>query len=364
MIHVVVYESNASIVKKKNYRLEDFLLNIEFIRWVKTPDSVSNLYWNSWLNAHPEQKEVVEEARRLLLSIQYHDPDKDSSQLERVLEQVLKNSHSLKKKSEIRFWRSFPPHRIYDLGRVAAVLFFIIVFSFLIKNHQESVPVETSSEISYITKTNPRGKRSSLFLPDSTRVFLNAESSVRVPSDYMKNRTIELTGEAFFDVRPSASGLFKVKSQNVSITALGTAFSVKAYTEDVDKSVMLKKGKVLVETTLQNKTTSTELIPGEKLTCNEENGHIKKSEYDINKEFAWTEGILIFYKTDLEDFIKTLERWYNVKVVIQGRPSESWRINGRFDNELLENVLESLRFAREIDYELSDDVVTIKFMPM
>jgi transmembrane sensor len=351
-------------VKNKNYLLQDFLLNIEFIRWVKSPDSVSNLYWHSWLNAHPEHKEVVEEARRLLLSIQFNDPEQDASQLERVLEQVLKKSQPLKKKSDTRFWNFIPPHRIYDLGRVAAVLFFILVFSFLIKNHQEVVTIESSSEISFITKTNPRGKRSSLILPDSTRVFLNAESSVKVPSDYIKNRTIELSGEAFFDVRPSSSSLFKVKSQNVTITALGTAFSVKAYKEDVNKSVMLKKGKVLVETTLHSNITSTELIPGEKLTCNEESGSIKKSEYDVNKEFAWTEGVLIFHKTDLEDFIKTLERWYNVKVLIEGRPSDSWRINGRFDNELLENVLESLRFAREIDYDLSDDVVTIKFMPM
>ncbi|MCC5928480.1 MAG: DUF4974 domain-containing protein [Cyclobacteriaceae bacterium] len=351
-------------MKNKNYRLEDFLLNIEFIRWVKSPDSVNNLYWSSWLNAHPENKEIVEEARRLLLSIQYHDPEQDSLQLERVLEQVLKYSHPLKKKSDTWLWRFVPPHRIYDLGRVAAVILFFLVFTFLIKNHQVTVPAETTSEVNFITKTNPKGKRSSLFLPDSTRVFLNAESSVRVPSDYMKNRTIEISGEAFFDVRPSSSGHFKVKSQNVTITALGTAFSVKAYAEDANKSVMLKKGKVLVETTFKSKTTSTELIPGEKLTCNEENGNIKKSEYDINKEFAWTEGILIFYKTDLSDFVKTLERWYNVKVVVEGRPSESWRINGRFENELLENVLESLRFAREIDYELSDDEVTIKFMPM
>ncbi|MGF1636184.1 MAG: FecR family protein [Cyclobacteriaceae bacterium] len=344
----------------KDYQLEDFLQDRDFINWVLQADRESDVYWNSWMESHPEKAALALRAKRIISEIKFQQPEHDPQQFDRVLQNVIKTSPRLSKKS-IEETTKLKNLKVVWMGRAAAAILFAITFGLVTHfNQNQNTKTDILAE-KYITKANPRGKKSTLMLPDSTKVTLNAESSLRIPSNFMSNRTVELSGEAYFEVKRKASGSpFRVNSKELSTVVLGTTFSVKAYDDATDVSVMLRTGKVIVERIKDDEIYSEELLPGEKAVLNPDMGFLK-STFDINSEMAWKDGILIFQKTSLQEFIDIIERWYDVTVLVSGKPTDTWRINGRFNNEELKNVLESLKFAKEINYELKNNVVTLKF---
>ena len=94
-----------------------------------------------------------------------------------------------------------------------------------------------------------RGQKSSITLPDGTSVILNSESSIMYGTDYNNsNRTVELQGEAYFDVKQNQTLPFTVKAGDLSITAKGTAFNVRAYLDENYISTTLTEGKVEIKT--------------------------------------------------------------------------------------------------------------------
>ena len=101
------------------------------------------------------------------------------------------------------------------------------------------------------------------------------------------------------------------------------------------------------------------LHPGEKIVYNSALHEAQKIEFDREEEFYWKDGILVFKQANLKDFIHTIERWYGVNVELSGNSDGEWRINGRFDNETLKVVLESLQFSRTVDYELNNKEVKL-----
>ncbi|MCC5927773.1 MAG: DUF4974 domain-containing protein [Cyclobacteriaceae bacterium] len=342
----------------KDFKLEDFLRDKNFIHWVVKPDEGSNIFWKNWLESHPDQAKNALRAKNIIQSLKFDVPQKQTRQFERVLQNILKNSPQIHEKRDFEIKRH--RHGINQwMIRIAASFFFLITFGILLYLHQPvEKSVEKPVEEKYITKSNPRGKKSTLTLPDSTRVILNDESTIRVSSNFMNQRVVELEGEAYFEVRRNTElGAFTVKSGDLQTKVLGTTFSVKAYSSDKNISVLLNTGKVVVEHVKGNRQ---ELLPGEKIKYTSQTG-MKKSKFDRNTDLAWKDGILIFKGAGLNEFKNTLERWYDVKVVVRGKPAETWSINGKFNNEELRVVLESLKYTQEIDYEWTDNIVTIKF---
>lgn len=342
----------------KDYKLDDFLRDKNFIRWVSKPDEDGDIFWKNWLESHPEQAKNALRAKNIIQSLKFDIPKKPSGQFEKVLQNILKNSPQIHERKANQYKKHSYGFSSWMI-RVAASFFFLITFGILLYLHQPvEKSVEKPVEEKYITKSNPRGKKSTLMLPDSTRVILNDESTIKVSSNFMTHRMVELKGEAYFEVRKNTDlGAFTVRTGDLQTVVLGTTFSVKAYEADADISVLLNSGKVLVEHVKGNRQ---ELLPGEKIKYSHQTG-MKKLKFDRATDLAWKDGILIFKGAGLYEFKNTLERWYDVSVVIKGQPAESWSINGRFNNEELRVVLESLKYTQEIDYEWKDNVVTIKF---
>lgn len=240
----------------------------------------------------------------------------------------------------------------------------------------EVIDKSTTYEPQYHTVTNPRGSKSvSIRLSDGSTVWLNAGSSVTYPVIFEKNeRNVELSGEGYFDVVKAPSLPFIVKTAAFDIKVLGTAFNVRAYTNESNSQTTLLRGSV--EVIIKNKNRNKViLVPNEKVvvqnnTSTSDKHPVLKSGYKllnvaINKkdsivaETEWTKNRLAFKQEKFEDIIPVLERWYNIKIEVRQSVSASRLYNGTFENDSLKDVLESLKIVIGFNYTIEKDKLII-----
>lgn len=167
--------------------------------------------------------------------------------------------------------------------------------------------------VSYNTLTTPRGGQFRITLPDGTRVWMNAVSSLRFPTAFTgKERNVEVTGEAYFEVVKDAGKPFIVQINNqTKVEVLGTHFNVNAYTDEAVLETTLLQGLVRIQGTL--------LQPGQQARVTA--GGTVKVVKDVNVEqvIAWKNGAFNFEDKTLPEVMRQLARWYDVKVVYEGK---------------------------------------------
>ncbi|WP_129714064.1 FecR family protein [Pedobacter sp. SYP-B3415] len=172
-----------------------------------------------------------------------------------------------------------------------------------------------TEKTAYHTISTPKGGQFQVNLPDGTRVWLNAGSSIRFPLDFAKGRRVELQGEAYFEVasmRKAGKKIpFTVSSNGQQIDVLGTHFNVNAYHDEPFTRTTLLEGSVRI------KKAGTEehvmLRPGQQALVNED---IRVSQADTEKAIAWQRGYFSFDNESVESIMRTVSRWYDVDVVI------------------------------------------------
>ena len=218
-----------------------------------------------------------------------------------------------------------------------------------------------------IEKYSPAGQISKVFLPDGSLIWLNADSKLQYASNYGdKNRTVSLTGEAYFEVKADLSKPFMVKSGNVAITATGTSFNVNTYFNTNDIEIVLDEGELTVEnlfsSLIPGMPLKTTLVPGNKAIYS-----LNESVFavdNINDSFdytCWKDGILSFRNADFETIVNALERWYGVEFTWNGEPDNGWNFTGEFNNEYLESVLKDLGLDGHFSYEIENNAVQVIF---
>jgi len=177
----------------------------------------------------------------------------------------------------------------------------------------------TSKEIEYNTLSNPRGSKIiSLSLADGSKVWLNAESSLRYPTAFTGNeRKVEITGEAYFEVAHNAAMPFIVQKGDVEIKVLGTHFNVNAYDDERSLKVTLLEGAVKVE---RHGNESLNIQPGQQAEINRQGKMELNKEVDIDEVMAWKNNWFNFNSLTVPDIMQQIERWYNVSVTYQGNP--------------------------------------------
>ncbi|WP_212006047.1 FecR family protein [Chitinophaga sp. HK235] len=198
----------------------------------------------------------------------------------------------------------------------------------------------------YNTLSTPRGGQYQLLLQDGSRVWLNAASSIRFPVAFNGNdRTVEITGEAYFEVAPDARKPFIVKAGTTQINVLGTHFNVSAYPEEDNIRTTLTAGKVVVS----NGSTTQQLTPGQQSVCTHGSHTISIRMVDLDQETAWKDGRFIF-NGNIRDIMHQLERWYDVSVEYEGNISDQAFIGDISRNENLSEVLKILEFTGKIHF--------------
>lgn len=189
------------------------------------------------------------------------------------------------------------------------------------------------SPLAYNTLRTPRGGQYQLILPDGSKVWLNAASTITYPTAFEGNeRKITIDGEAYLEVAHDASKPFKVQANNTEVVVLGTHFNVHAYNDEPVIRTTLVQGKVKV---IKN-TAAVILQPGEQAVLNAHSSLSIDHSPDIEEVLAWKNGLFRFNNADIETVMKQVERWYDVDVVYEGAKPE-----GHFRGKVPRNVMAS-----------------------
>jgi transmembrane sensor len=229
-----------------------------------------------------------------------------------------------------------------NLLKVAAILITGLIIStfFLYVKPEKQFNLATIE-----TVTTPYGARTSFKLPDGSEVWLNSGSTISFPKQYGQIRNVELTGEAYFKVLKDGKP-FIVKTNLGTIEVKGTSFDVKAFKDD-NFTTTLVEGSVIVKSITNQQET---LKPGQQSTITSANEFSMK---DVNTALStsWREGKLIFVKEPFANVAKALERWYNVKIELEGERLKKLGYTGTIEMETFGEVLELINATTPINYK-------------
>ncbi|MCH7403175.1 FecR family protein [Belliella kenyensis] len=339
------------------YRKEDFLLDPEFIKWVKSPNKELDLYWENWIAINPNAKSEFLLAREIVLGIRFDESAQlQQEEKDRILSQIMQQSSTLETNSNKNLGQK---NRFFTWNwfRVAAILVLGASLTFLLFQKEVESEVEGFALVEKLTN---KGEKRSFGLPDGTRVWLNSNSSIIYPEQFTDSmRVVKLVGEAFFEVFEDKSKPFKVESHGVITTALGTSFNVRS-TGNSKTMVALLTGSVSISSNTPN-LKSQILMPYQKLDYDAGKDDFQVSSFDPESITGWKDGKLIFVNESLKDVMEKLELWYGVQIVVNKAPNKKWSFSGEYVNQSLEVVLKSMSFIEDFKFEINDKQVNITF---
>lgn len=187
-------------------------------------------------------------------------------------------------------------------------------------NNTQNLALNTSIQPAYNTIATPRGGQYKVILPDNTIVWLNAASSLRFPTKFSgKERKVDLTGEAYFEVAKNKAMPFKVNANNTQVEVLGTHFNVMAYSDENSINTTLLEGSVKIT----KDRDQVFLVPGQQAQVKND---IKVLNVDVQEAIAWKNGLFQFKEANLETILRQIARWYDVEIEFAGKlPDEKFR---------------------------------------
>lgn len=186
----------------------------------------------------------------------------------------------------------------------------------------------TGGEAVFNTISIPRGRQFQVLLPDGTKMLLNSASSVTYPTVFNgRERRVEISGEAYFEVTPSARQPFIVNAGGTEVMVLGTSFNIHAYGDEPAVTTTLTDGAVKV----RSYGIDQLLAPGEKAIG--QNGSLRKEKADVAQATAWTRGLFSFDNKSMAEVLRELARWYDLEIVYKGRLPDI-----RFGGEIERNL--------------------------
>ena len=207
----------------------------------------------------------------------------------------------------------------------------------------------------------PRGGEFSFLLPDSTTVFLNAESRLRFPDRFVpgSERTVYLSGEAYFDVKRDPRSPFLVCLEHSAVKVTGTSFNVKAYPDDTNEATTLISGTV----SMGIGTTEQWIVlkPGEQGYYDATRKTLLQQTVDVNYYTAWKDGVFAFYRQPLEEVMKTLGCWYLFDTHYQNEALKSILYTGKINRHAsIREVLHTFELMDELTFDIKGKEVIVR----
>ena len=292
----------------------------------------------------------------------YEDPKDSSVNLNPVLLKL--HRQIIQGKNEMK------PIKLFNtIQRIAAILFVPLLIASSVFFFQDRIEKNTKS--SWAEIKCPLGVRTQFELPDGSTGFLNSGSSLKFPSSFNgKDRSVQLLGEAYFDVIHNNKQPFHVKTGRLDVKVLGTSFNVVAYPDQQFEEITLESGSVDILSKIGERLTV--LKPDEQLSLNLETNKYSKSEVTASQYISWTAGILSFRNERFEQVARRMSRWYNVDIDLEGEELNGYIYHATFENEPLEEVLKLMALTAPITFKITnrkllkdgsftDRVVSIKY---
>lgn len=207
----------------------------------------------------------------------------------------------------------------------------------------------------YNTLSTPRGGQYRINLPDGSKVWLNAASSLKYPVSFSgRERRVQITGEVYFEIARDLARPFMVEVGNMEVEVLGTHFNINAYTDESVVRTTLLEGKLNVISGGQQKT----LKPGQQARVTTDGNLNISNEVSLEETIAWKDGNFHFENSDIKVVMRQLARWYDLDVSYRGTVSRHF-IGGISRDVKLSQVLSMLKQTGDIEFLVEGNKIIV-----
>lgn len=256
----------------------------------------------------------------------------------------------LKSRKRIRAYERKKIWIVYS-RKIAAILLIPLLLSTGILSYLYIEQLNSEKEVTYLELFSAPGIITQTELPDKSKVWLNAGSKLRYPSQFVGNeRNVYLSGEGYFEVKADKEHPFFVSVDGgLKIKAHGTKFNVNAYNDDTSVETTLETGLVDV----QVKSQAVPLKPNELACFDKINKRMVIKSINVDEKTSWKDGRLVFRNTPLEEVVKQLSRRYNVDIVLHKQSDIDYKCRASFSGESITQVLDYLKLVTPIRWKMT-----------
>ncbi|MCB0629171.1 MAG: FecR domain-containing protein [Saprospiraceae bacterium] len=304
------------------YTVNDLVTDESFRRWVLQPQDEDVRFWEDWTAAHPEMRDVIEEARQLVEILVFPEVavplDADFADIKNRIQ-----TGATIRPIQRPLW-----YRFRNIAAVLTGLALTGLLWFYFSGGKDTMAAyATTYEETRVIE-----------LPDGSIVNLNANSSLRLSQDWRQVREIWLEGEAYFDVVKDPSRKFIVHTGKMDVEVLGTTFNVNARKELTQ--ILLDSGKVQLKTRESEKDTLLDMVPGEFVEYKQlQNELVKEKIKNRETVTAWTENRFVFDDSPLSEIAGMLEDEYGMEVIIEDESLAARELNWKSNNRDIDHLL-------------------------
>jgi ferric-dicitrate binding protein FerR (iron transport regulator) len=245
------------------------------------------------------------------------------------------------------------------------------------------MPLKETVALKMKTISASPGSKNHFMLPDGSRVWLNAGTTLTYPATFYDDsvRRVTLSGEAFFEITHDENHPFVIHTERMDIRDIGTAFNVKAYPGEQIAEATLIEGSIEVKlkksdhytvlntpnekVTVYSKESKTSVTADAKQLAETADLSLVLSKARQNPtdtllaETAWLDDVLMFSNETFEDLAVKMERWYDVKIRFNSDELRKRRFTGAFSNETVTQALQEIQLMKPFNYEIENGTITI-----
>jgi transmembrane sensor len=215
-----------------------------------------------------------------------------------------------------------------------------------------------SKELTYNTIATPVGGTYQVVLPDGSKVWLDAASSISFPTAFTeKERGVKLTGQAYFEIEKNSNKPFTIQVGTMKVEVLGTAFNIMAYGDEESVKTTLLNGAVKVTASTGKEVKPA---PGEQVQMTRDGELTVSPGSNIQEAIAWKDNRFYFHNADIHDVMRQLARWYNVKVIYNNEVKDRFYANGIPRNMNLSTVLKALSNTGSLHVDIEGSRIIIQ----
>lgn len=313
-----------------------------------TPEETQSL--QEWLNASEENRKYFSDMQEVWIAAS-DETDDSSFNKDKAYQLFLKQTEATpqqginkRKAFQLRPW-------MY----AAAMIIVVFICGTIAFQSGKSV---IRNQLTQISIEAPYGSKTKLYLPDGTLVWLNAGSKMSYAQDFgINERTLNLTGEAYFEVTKNKHIPFKVHTEELDVKVLGTKFNFRNYKDDLEAKVCLLEGKVALNT----REKETILHPDQQALLDKKTGKLSVSGTKAAYSAEWTNDRLYFDEVLLSDIIKELERSYDVKITVADDTLNTIRFYGNFRKreQSIQEIMDVLSSTDKMTYTMNGKNIVI-----
>jgi transmembrane sensor len=254
--------------------------------------------------------------------------------------------------SEERSLSASKIRQLYNrVSKIAVILLLpLLALSIYLMVNMFQKPLQVSEIVA------PKGEKAQFILPDGSSGYLNSGSTLKYSYPFNNNRFVELTGEGYFNI-VNDEDPFAVQAHNMKVVVHGTRFNVCAYNDDAEVITTLEEGRVSVIRNVDGK--SMIIKPGQQAIFNKSNNQIAKKRVDIDLYVSWKDNMLRFNDAPFADVVKKMERWYDVKIILDKDLQYTQRYTMTIKTESLREMFDLMIITTPMKYKIKEDIVYI-----